>query len=76
MMHAMCIHDGDSRQRVLIAEIPLLDQRNFDRYLQWLHRSTRTHMQPPYTNKTIDEDEDEDDTADAYDEAARMETQL
>jgi hypothetical protein len=33
-------------------------------------------MQPPYTNKPIDEDEDEDGIADAYDEATRMETQL
>jgi len=31
-------------------------------------------MQPPYTNKSIDEDKDEDDIADAYDEATRMET--
>jgi len=31
-------------------------------------------MQAPYTNKPIDEDEDEDDIADAYDEATRMET--
>ena len=33
-------------------------------------------MQAPYTNKPIDEDKDEDDIADAYDEATRMETQL
>ena len=33
-------------------------------------------MQAPYTNKPIDEDEDEDDIADAYDEATRMETLL
>jgi len=33
-------------------------------------------MQAPYTNKPIDEDEDEDGIADAYDEATRMETQL
>ena len=73
-MHAPFIHEWASRQRVLMAEIPPHDQRNFDRYLQWLHRSTRTHMQTPYTNKIIDEDEGEDDTADAYDEATRMET--
>ena len=76
MTHAPFIHEWDSRQRVLIAEIPPHDQRNFDRYLQWLHRSTRTHMQAPYTNKPIDEDEDEDDIVDAYNEATRMETQL
>ena len=70
----MFIHDWDSRQRVLITEIPPHDQRNFDRYLQWLHRSTRIHMQAPYTNKPIDEDEDEDDITDAYDETTRMET--
>ena len=33
-------------------------------------------MQAPYTNKPIDKDEDEDNIADAYDEATRMETQL
>ena len=33
-------------------------------------------MQTPYTNKPIDEDEDEDDIADAYYEETRMETQL
>ena len=33
-------------------------------------------MQAPYTNKPIDEDEDEDDITDAYDETIRMETQL
>ena len=33
-------------------------------------------MQAPYTNKPIDEDEDEDDIADAYDDVIRMETQL
>ena len=32
-------------------------------------------MQTPYTIKPIDEDEDEDDIANAYDEAIRMETQ-
>ena len=76
MTHAPFIHKWDSWQRVLIIEISPHDQRNFDRYLQWLHRSTRTHMQAPYTNKPIDEDEDEDDIADAYDEVTRMETQL
>ena len=76
MTHAPFIHEWASRQRVLIAELPQHDQRNFNRYLQWLHRSTRTHIQAPYTNRPIDEDEDEDDIADAYDEATRMETQL
>jgi len=33
-------------------------------------------MQAPYTNKPIDEDEDKDNIADAYDEVTRMETQL
>ena len=33
-------------------------------------------MQAPYTNKPINEDKDEDDIANAYDEATRMETQL
>ena len=74
MTHAPFIHEWASQQRVLITEIPPHDQHNFDRYLQWLYRSTHTHMQAPYTNKPIDEDEDEDDIADAYDEATRMET--
>ena len=33
-------------------------------------------MQTPYTNKPIDEDEDEDDITDAYNEATSMEAQL
>ena len=33
-------------------------------------------MQAAYTNKPINEDEDKDDIADAYDEVTRMETQL
>jgi len=33
-------------------------------------------MQAPYTNKPIDEDEDEDVIVDVYDKATRMETQL
>ena len=76
MTHAGYIHDWENKQRVLIAEKPSHDQCTFDRYLQWLHRSTRTHIQAPYTDKAIDEDENEDDIADAYDDATRMETQL
>ena len=73
--HVTFIHEWDSRQRVLIAEIPPHDQCNFDRYFQWLHRSTCTHMQASYTNKPIDEDKDKDNIVDD-DETTRMETQL
>ena len=76
MTHAGYIYDWENMQRVLVVEKPQHDQRNFDRYLQWLHRSTHTHMSNPYTNKPIDEDKDEDGIADAYNETTRMETQL
>jgi hypothetical protein len=41
----------------------------------WLHRSTRTHIKPPYTKDTIDEDDEEDVIEDVYDIATREETQ-
>jgi ribosome-associated translation inhibitor RaiA len=76
MTHQGYIQDWENRQRLLIAETPPHDQHNFDVYLQWLHRSTRTHIQAPYTNKAIDEEENKDDITNAYDNVTRMETQL
>jgi hypothetical protein len=44
-------------------------------YLEWLHRSTRTHIRQAYKDKAIDEG-GEDEVADAFDEAQRVDTQL
>ena len=46
---------------------PPHDQHTFDEYLLWLHMSTRTHIKPPYTEETIDEDSEEDVIEDVYD---------
>ena len=51
---------------------PPHDQRTFDEYLRWLHRSIRAHIKPPYTEEVIDEDDEED----MYDVATRDDTQL
>jgi hypothetical protein len=51
------------------------DQHNFDLHLIWLHRSSRTQIKPPYTNKAIEEDSNDDGIADAYDDITRAETQ-
>ena len=48
----------------------------FDEYLRWLHRSTRTHIRPPYTEEVIDEDSEEDVIEDVYDVGTREDTQL
>ena len=45
-------------------------------YLWWLHRSTRTHIKPPYTEEAIDKDSEEDVIEDVYDVATRDDTQL
>ena len=55
---------------------PPHDQRTFDEYLRWLHRSTRTHIKPPYTDAAIDEDSEEDIIEDVYDVITREDTQL
>jgi hypothetical protein len=51
------------------------DQHAFDEYLRWLHRSTRTHIKPPYTDRTVGDDSEDDIIADVYDEATREEMQ-
>ena len=50
---------------------PPHDQHTFDEYLRWLHRSTRTHIKPQYTDEAIVEDDEEDvyDVATMYDVA-------
>ena len=55
---------------------PPHDQYTFDEYLRWLHRSTRTHIKPSYTEEAIDEDSEEDVIEDVYDVTTREDTQL
>ena len=61
-----------TRDRQPVDAGPPHDQHTFDEYLRWLHRSTRTHIKPPYTEEAIDEDDEED----VYDVATRDDTQL
>jgi len=51
------------------------DQRNFDQYLTWLHRSTRTHIKPLYTDQAIEDESDDGAIADVYDAIPRAVTQ-
>jgi hypothetical protein len=74
MMHHMYIQGWEHMKKVLITNTPLHDQHTFNWYVEWLHRSTRTHLKGSYTDQAIDEDPNEDDTCDAYDDATRMET--
>jgi hypothetical protein len=39
--------------------------------LRWLHRSTRTHIKPPYTGDAIDDNSEENVIEDVYDAATR-----
>ncbi|XP_066377315.1 uncharacterized protein [Miscanthus floridulus] len=55
---------------------PPHDQHTFNEYLWWLHRSTRTHIKPPYTDVAIDEDSEKDVIEDVYDVTTRENTQL
>ena len=66
----------ENRERQLVYAGPPHDQHTFDEYLRWLHRSTRTHIKPPYTEEAIDEDSEEDVIEDVYDVATRDDTQL
>jgi hypothetical protein len=54
---------------------PPHDQHAFDEYLWWLHRFTRTHIKPPYTDRAFGDDSEDDVIADVYDEVTREETQ-
>jgi hypothetical protein len=58
-----------------INQIPTHHPGRWMEYLQWLQRSTRTHLMVPYTNMPADA-ADEDDIADAFDDAQRRQTQL
>lgn len=49
------------------------DQGVFDQYLQWLHRSTRLHIKPPYYEATAEDESDDDE--DPYDATTRASTQ-
>ncbi|XP_066388732.1 uncharacterized protein [Miscanthus floridulus] len=44
--------------------------------MRWLHKSTRTHIKPPYIKEAIDEDSKEDVIEDVYDVTTREDTQL
>ena len=76
MTHNAHIHLWQNRVRHPVHAGPLHDQHTFDEYLWWLHRSTRTHIRPPYTEEVIDEDDEEDVIKDVYDVATRDDTQL
>jgi hypothetical protein len=56
-------------------ELPQHHPARWMEYLQWLQRSTRTHLMVPYTNMPADA-AGEDDIADAFDDAQRVQTQL
>jgi hypothetical protein len=74
--HEKYVLDWEHREKSLIIKKAPHDQHNFDMYLQWLHRSTRTHIQGPYKDNPIDEDDNEDEITDAYNDATRVDTQL
>ena len=76
MTHNAYIHLWQNRERQLVHAGPPHDQHTFDGYLRWLHRSTWTHIKPPYTEQAIDEDSEEDVIEDVYDVATREDTQL
>ena len=76
MTHNAYIHLWQNREWQLVHAGPPHDQHTFDEYLRWLHRSTRTHIKPPYTEETIDEDSEEDVIEDVYNVATREDTQL
>ena len=65
-----------NREKPLLASLLDHDQPTFNTYLQWLHRTTGTHIRGPYKDSAIDADEVEEDIADEYDEATRLDTQL
>ena len=76
MTHNAYIQLWQSRDLQPIDAGPRHDQHTFDEYLRWLHRSTRTHIKPPYTEEAIDEDSEDDVIEDVYDVATREDTQL
>ena len=56
MTHNAHIHLWETRERQPVHAGPPHDHHTFDEYLRWLHRSTRTHIKPPYIEEAIDED--------------------
>ena len=76
MTHNAYIQLWQTRDRQPVDAGPPHNQHTFDEYLRWLHRSTRTHIKPPYTEEAIDEDNEEDVIEDVYDVTTRDDTQL
>ena len=76
MTHNAYIQLWQNRDRQPVDAGPPHEQHTFDEYLRWLHKSTRTHIKPPYTEEAIDEDDEEDVFEDMYDVATRDDTQL
>ena len=74
--HNVHIHLWETREWQPVHVGPPHDQHTFNEYLRWLHRSTRTHIKPPYTEEAIDEDSEEDVIEDVYDVTTREDTQL
>ena len=74
--HSAYIHLWQNRVRHPVHAGPPHDQHTFDEYLRWLHRSTRTHIKPPYTEEAIDKDSEKDVIEDVYDVTTREDTQL
>ena len=76
MKHYEFIQLWETRQRIPVHADPKHNQHTFDEYLWWLHRSTRTHIKPLYTEEAIDEDLEKDVIEDVYDIGTREDTQL
>ena len=76
MTHNAYIQLWQNRDQQPVDAGPPHDQHTFDEYLRWLHRSTRTHIKPPYTEEMIDKDSEEDVIKDVYDVVTRADTQL
>ena len=74
MTHNSRIHLWQNRVRHPVHAGPLHDQHTFDEYLQWLHRSMRIDIKPPYTDMAIDEGSEEDVIEDVYDITTREDT--
>jgi hypothetical protein len=73
--HFEFIQQWETREKMSVTAGPPHDQHTFDEYLRWLHRSTRTHIKPPYTDHAVGDDSEDGVITDVYDEATREETQ-
>ena len=76
MKHYEFIQPWETRQRIPVHTDLPHDQHTFDDYLQWLHRSMRTHIKPPYIEDVIDDDLEEDVIEDVYDITTREDTTI